>query len=74
VSRRVKAIGIDWYSPDKEPYPIHRILLENRILILENLTNLSALQGKDFDLFAFPLKIQADSSPVRAVASPRRWL
>lgn len=68
VKKRVKMIGIDWFSPDKEPYPLHRILLENNILILENLSNLDKLINKDFEIFAFPLKIEADSSIVRAVA------
>jgi kynurenine formamidase len=68
VKQKVKLIGIDWFSPDYEPYPFHKILLENNILILENLTNLNTLIGKDFEIFAFPLKIKADSSIVRAVA------
>jgi kynurenine formamidase len=68
VKQRVKMIGIDWFSPDKEPYPFHKILLQNNILILENLTNLDMLIGRDFEISAFPLKIKADSSIVRAVA------
>ncbi len=68
VKQRVKMIGIDWFSPDKEPYPFHKILLQNNILILENLINLDKLINKDFEIFAFPLNIKADSSIVRAVA------
>jgi len=69
VAKRVKIIGIDWASPDHHPYPIHEILLKNNVLILENLTNLGKLLNElNFEVFAFPLKIEADSSPVRAVA------
>jgi kynurenine formamidase len=68
VKQGVKMIGIDWFSPDRAPYPLHKILLENNILILENLKNLDQLIDKDFEIFAFPLKIEADSSIVRAVA------
>jgi len=69
VELKVKMIGIDWFSPDLRPYPIHEILLKNNILILENLTNLDfLLSGPAFEIFAFPLKINADSSIVRAVA------
>ena len=68
VKQRVKMIGIDWFSPDYEPYPMHKILLENGILILENLKNLDSLIDKQFEIFAFPLNINADSSIVRAVA------
>jgi len=69
VDKKVKMIGIDWASPDHEPYPLHKILLENNILILENLTNLNLLLSEpQFEIFAFPLKIKADSSLVRAFA------
>jgi kynurenine formamidase len=69
VEQKVKMIGIDWASPDHDPYPMHKILLGNNILILENLTNLNLLLFESaFEVFAFPLKINADSSIVRAVA------
>ncbi|MCX6238914.1 MAG: cyclase family protein [Bacteroidia bacterium] len=69
ADQRVKIIGLDWVSPDHEPYPIHDILFKNNILILENLTNLGQLlHATYFEVFAFPLKIKADSSIVRVVA------
>lgn len=69
VEKKVKMIGIDCPSPDHEPNPMHEILLNNNILILENLTNLEMLLHEPaFEIFAFPLKINADSSIVRAVA------
>ena len=69
VKKGVKMIGMDFPSPDYAPYNIHKILLGNNILILENLTNLaSLLPYREFELLAFPLKIEADSSPVRVVA------
>lgn len=68
VDNQVKMIGIDFPSPDIAPYTIHKTLLSNRIHILENLTNLQPLLGKsNLTLMAFPLKINADSSLVRAV-------
>ena len=69
AEQNVKMVGLDWPSPDHHPYPIHEILLKNNILILENLTNLDQLLNEsDFEVFAFPLKIEADSSLVRVVA------
>jgi kynurenine formamidase len=69
VKKQVKMVGFDFPSPDYHPFNIHQILLGNQILILENLTNLSALLPyREFELLAFPLKINADSSPVRVVA------
>ncbi len=65
----VKMVGIDWVSPDHHPYLIHELLFNNDVLILENLTNLGQLLYEtNFEVFAFPLKIEADSSMVRVVA------
>lgn len=68
----LKGLGLDVISPDRvesKDFPIHRILLERNMIIIENLTNLQALPGSEFMFLCFPLKIeQADGSPVRAVA------
>jgi kynurenine formamidase len=65
----IKMVAIDWVSPDHHPYPVHDILFKSNILILENLTNLGQLLNEpNFEVFAFPLRIEADSSIVRAVA------
>lgn len=72
VGKSVAAIGVDSLSPDPpaalDARPIHPILLENEVLIIENLTRLDELS--DFFLFvALPLKIkQGSGSPIRAVA------
>lgn len=68
VSKKVKAVGVDMCSIDHEPFPMHKILLKNNILIIENLTNLEALNGKEFKIYAFPLKLEIDGSPARVVA------
>ncbi|HHX11699.1 MAG TPA: cyclase family protein, partial [Clostridiales bacterium] len=69
IHKKIKMIGIDMPSPDRYPFEIHKRLFENDILIIENLTNLAELlDADDFEVFAFPLKIQAEASMVRAVA------
>lgn len=69
VAQKVKMIAIDWVSPDHHPYPIHDILFKSNILILENLTKVHhLLHATNFEIYAFPLKVEADSSIVRAVA------
>lgn len=69
ITKKIKMLGIDMPSPDKYPFTIHKKLFENNILIMENLTNLSELLRIDhFDIIAFPLKIKAEASMVRAVA------
>ncbi len=69
IRKQIKMLGIDSPSPDKFPFEEHIKLFRNNIIILENLTNLeSLLTIERFDIFAFPLKIQAEGSIVRAVA------
>jgi len=70
VRRSIRMVGFDLPSPDGEGSEIHRIFLSAGIPILENLTGLEALLTlPSFFLFAFPLKIEAEGSPVRAVAA-----
>lgn len=54
---------------DSEPdgYPAHRSLLETGSLILENLRNLEGLPER-CQVRAYPLPVDADGAPVRAVA------
>ena len=69
VVKKIKMIGIDAPSPDKHPYNIHKILLKNDIALLENITNLKDLvYVEKFEVFAQPLKINAEASLVRAFA------
>ena len=68
LSANIKMLGMDMPSPDHSPYVFHKKLLERGILLLENLTNLGALSKADkFEVMAFPLKIFAEASFVRAV-------
>lgn len=70
VEAGVKIVGLDFINPDnEETFPMHKILLSKEVLIIENLTNLEALVGvKNFDVFAFPMKLHAEAAPVRVVA------
>lgn len=73
ISKKVKIVGVDMCSPDHEPFPIHKILLSNEILIIENLSNLKELIGKKFKVYAFPLKLQIDASPIRVIAEINQY-
>lgn len=68
VDKKVKIVGMDMCSPDHSPYKIHKILLNGGVLIIENLTNLDQLAGKEFTVYALPLKLQLDGAPVRVIA------
>lgn len=69
VEARVKMVGLDTCSADnKHGFLIHKILLGGGVLIIENLTNLDRLYGKDFNVYALPIKLQIDGAPARVVA------
>ena len=55
--------------PQEGDCPIHRIVLPENIPLIENLTNLDKLVGREFELFALPIKIyKGDGAAARAVA------
>jgi len=65
----VKAIGFDAASPDREPFPAHKMLLPKGIAIYENLVNLECLIHKRFIFVGAPLSlVGGTASPVRAFA------
>jgi len=70
VKANIRLVGLDMLNPDiEESFPIHKILLSEEVLIIENLTNLTSLVGiKNFDVFAFPMKLHAEAAPVRVIA------
>ena len=68
LSRKIKMLGMDMPAPDAPPFTFHKDLLRHGIFVLENLTNLDSLTAvESFTVMAFPLKINAEASLVRAV-------
>lgn len=76
----VRTVGIDALSPDPTPapggpagppaLPFHRAFLGGGGVIVENLTNLAALEGRRVWFAAWPWRLSGlDGSPVRAVAT-----
>jgi arylformamidase len=69
---KLKGLGFDTISADKvssTDLPIHHVLLEKEIIIIENLSNLDKLPTDFYTFQCIPLKIKnADGSPVRALA------
>ncbi len=69
AENKIRMIGVDMPSPDRIPFEVHKYLLHKNIYIIENLTNLDQIADSDqFEVFAFPLKIHADSSMARVAA------
>ncbi|HVH15289.1 MAG TPA: cyclase family protein [Candidatus Angelobacter sp.] len=77
VSRKVRAVGIDFLSVEKfnTPEPVtHKTLLGNGIFIIESLSGaLKQLVGKKVLMICMPIKLQdGDGAPARVVAVPIR--
>ena len=68
IDQKVKIVGIDSFTPDNEPYTVHKILFKKDILILENLVNLEKI-GNRCRLIVAPLNLRnADGAPTRVIA------
>jgi arylformamidase len=78
VDKGVKGVGFDCFSEysarlpdfDSEDFVIHKILLENGVMYMQQMTNLSKLPtGRRFSFFAPFIKLQgAEGAPARFFA------
>ena len=72
IERDAKLVGVDTINIDDArdlTRPAHSLLLRNDVLIVENLTNLEQMHGKQFRLFAVPIKAKKVAAmPIRALA------
>jgi arylformamidase len=70
VERGIRLIGVDFLSVERKGaagHPVHHILLENGVVIVEGL-NLSEVEPGEYTLACLPLKIvDGDGGPARAV-------
>jgi len=69
VKKKVKLVGIDYLSPDKidSDFKVHKILLSNNIIIMEDLFLKNIVAG-NYKLFYFPLKIKlGNGAPSRVL-------
>lgn len=69
LKNQISIVGVDTGTVDNEDdFPIHKELLANDILIIENLANLKPVVGKTFEFTALPLNVALDGSPCRVMA------
>jgi arylformamidase len=70
VEKRVPLVGLDYITVERygdQAFPVHRVLSENGILILEGI-HLEQVPPGGYVLICLPLKIKGgEASPVRAV-------
>ena len=65
----IKFIVLPINSVDAYPYDLHKRLFSHRIMIVENAANLDLLSKDNlYEVYAIPLKIEADSSLIRLFA------
>lgn len=58
IIKKPKMVLLDIPTPDKFPYPIHKKILGNDILIVENVCNMKLLIDKKFKVYAIPLNFR----------------
>jgi kynurenine formamidase len=79
VERGVKAVALDFFPEapfwkgvfrgDGSPGPNHRMLLGNKAIIIQMLTNIGDIASDDFTLAGVPLRLEGlDGSPARVFA------
>lgn len=77
INKKVNAVCIDSPSIDRgsdNKFPVHKLLLNKEILIVENLCNLGKIDIQNFTLIMIPLKLSgASGSPIRAIAIDRNF-
>lgn len=75
VDAGVALVGVDALNvddADDPARPVHSILLDEGVFVVENLRNLAAVSGREFRFFAIPPRVRgATSMPIRAFAEPR---
>ena len=73
IEKEISILGIDSFTPDNQPYPLHKLLFSHNIRIVENLANLDKISQQRFFCYIFPLNIKnADGAPCRVVAEIKK--
>jgi len=72
VEKRTRILGMDMPNPERGGKEVHKLLLSNDILILENLADMSPVAGKKVTAYALPINIrQGGVSPARVTVRLR---
>lgn len=70
IDNGIKLVGFDYHSVDRfgdEEYPVHRLLLENQIALVEGL-NLAEVEEGEYEMSCLPIRLKGmDAAPARVV-------
>lgn len=80
IDRGIRLLAMDTPTPDnpkngrgaEKDSPVHKLLLEKNVILVEYLCNLKSLTQKNIELIVLPLKIyEGDGAPARCIAIER---
>jgi arylformamidase len=70
IDNGIKLVGFDYHSIDRfgdDEYPVHKLLLENQIALVEGL-NLAEVEEGEYEMSCLPLRLKGmDAAPARVV-------
>jgi arylformamidase len=70
IDNGIKLVGFDYHSIDRfgdEEYPVHKLLLENQIALVEGL-NLAEVDEGEYEMSCLPLRLKGmDAAPARVI-------
>lgn len=69
IKKQVRIVGIDSFTVDSSPYPVHHLFFQHDICIVEGLVHLDQITQHRFRCFIIPLKLRNnDGAPCRVIA------
>lgn len=69
IKKHVRILGIDSFTVDSFPYPVHHLLFDHDICIVEGLVHLEHIPQHRFRCYILPLKLRkSDAAPCRVIA------
>ncbi len=69
IEKQVRIVGIDSFTVDSYPYPVHHLFFNHDICIVEGLIHLEQIPQHRFRCFILPLKLRkSDGAPCRVIA------
>ncbi|MFO8077961.1 MAG: cyclase family protein, partial [Thermoplasmatota archaeon] len=72
IKKHVRIVGIDSFTVDSHPYPVHHLFFNHDICIVEGLIHLEQILQHRFRCYILPLKLRkSDGAPCRVIAETR---
>lgn len=68
--KQIAGLGVDTSNVDQigRDFPVHKVLFEKNIFVIENLCDLGRIPESRFEIIALPLRVIGAVSPIRVLA------